>query len=78
MFRNNTIQAATLAGEGQEIFMAAFAFHAGKAVAQITAIEIAIDRLLDIAPPKAALTREMFIIGRWPVPAKTGRSSYLS
>jgi hypothetical protein len=46
-----------LAGECQEIFMAAvFAFHAGKAVVQITAIEIAIDHLLDIGPPESVLT----------------------
>ena len=28
-----------------------FAYHAGKAVVQIVAIEIAIDHLLDIGPP---------------------------
>ena len=46
-----------LAGECQEIFMAAiFAFHAGKAVVQITAVEITIDHLLDIGPPEVVLT----------------------
>ena len=40
----------------QQIFVAAvFTFHAGKAVVQITAIEIAIDHLLDIGPPEAVL-----------------------
>ncbi len=34
---------------------AVFAFHAGKAVVQITAIKIAIDHLLDIWPPEAVL-----------------------
>ncbi|MDO9228236.1 MAG: hypothetical protein Q7U03_01600, partial [Syntrophales bacterium] len=48
---------------GQEIFMAAiFAFHAGKAVVQIAAIEIAIDYLLDIGPPEAVLPGEMLVI----------------
>jgi len=41
---------------------AVFAFHAGKPVAQIAAIEIAIDHLLDIRPPEAVLPGEMFII----------------
>jgi hypothetical protein len=45
-----------LAGECQEIFMAAiFAFHTGKPVVQITAIEITIDHLLDIWPPESVL-----------------------
>ena len=45
-------EAATLAGKCQEIFVAAvFAFHTGKAVVQITAIEITIDHLLDIGLP---------------------------
>ena len=49
-------EVAALAGECQEIFMAAiFAFHAGKAVVQITAVEITIDHLLDIGPPEAVL-----------------------
>ncbi|MCX5874359.1 MAG: hypothetical protein NTY51_14160 [Deltaproteobacteria bacterium] len=50
------------AGEGQKILMAAiFAFHAGKAVAQIAATEIAIDHLLDIEPPESVLPGEMLI-----------------
>ena len=36
--------------------VAIFAFHAGKAVVQITAVEITIDYLLDIWPPEAVLT----------------------
>ena len=52
-----------LAGEGREIFMAAiFAFHAGKAVVQIAAVEITIDHLLDIGPPESVLPGEMLII----------------
>jgi hypothetical protein len=35
---------------------AILAFHAGKAVVQVPAIEIAIDHLLDIGPPEAVLT----------------------
>jgi hypothetical protein len=41
---------------------AAFTFHAGKAVVQIAAIEIAIDHLLDIGPPESVLPGEMLII----------------
>jgi hypothetical protein len=45
-----------LARKYQQIFVAAvFAFHTGKPVAQIAAIEIAIDHLLDIGPPEAVL-----------------------
>jgi hypothetical protein len=44
-------------------FMAAiFAFHQGKAVVQITPIEIAIDHLLDIRPPESVLSGEMLVI----------------
>jgi hypothetical protein len=47
---------AALAGECQQIFMATiFTFHTGKAVVQITAIEIAIDHLLDVGPPESVL-----------------------
>ena len=46
-----------LARKCQEVFVAAvFAFHAGKPVVQITAIEITIDHLLDIWPPESVLT----------------------
>jgi len=54
---------AALAGKCQQIFMAAvFAFHTGKPVVQITAIEITIDHLLDIGPPEAVLPGEMLVI----------------
>jgi hypothetical protein len=54
---------APLAGECEQIFVAAiFTFHAGKAVVQITAIEITIDYLLDIRPPETVLPGEMFIV----------------
>jgi len=33
-----------------------FTLHAGEAVVQLAAIEIAADRLLDIGPPESALT----------------------
>jgi hypothetical protein len=57
------LKAATLIEERWEIFMAAvFAFHAGKAVVQITAVEIMIDHLLDIGPPEAVLPGKMLII----------------
>jgi hypothetical protein len=46
-----------LAGEGQEIFMAAIlAFHSGKAVVQIVAIQIPVNNLLQIGPPESVLT----------------------
>ena len=41
---------------------AVFAFHTGKPVVQITAIEITIDHLLDIGPPEAVLPGEMLVI----------------
>ena len=54
---------SSLTRKCQQIFVTAiFAFHAGKAVVQITAIEIAIDHLLDIGPPEAALPGEMLVI----------------
>jgi len=54
---------AALARKCQQIFMTAvFAFHAGKAVVQIAAIEIAIDHLLDIGPPESVLPGKMLII----------------
>jgi len=47
---------AALARKCQQIFMAAvFTFHTCKAVVQITAIEIAIDHLLDVGPPESVL-----------------------
>ena len=47
---------AALARKCQQIFMAAvFAFHTGKPVVQITAIEITMDHLLDIWPPETVL-----------------------
>ncbi|MFZ3114518.1 MAG: hypothetical protein WA133_02200 [Syntrophales bacterium] len=38
-----------------------FTFHTGKAIVQITAIEIAIDYLLDIGPPESVLPGEIVI-----------------
>jgi len=47
---------AALARKCQQIFVAAvFTFHAGKAIVQITAIEITVDHLLDIRPPESVL-----------------------
>jgi hypothetical protein len=49
-------EVAALAGENDEIFMAGiFTFHTGKAVVQITAIEITIDHLLDRGLPEFVL-----------------------
>jgi len=42
--------------------VAIFAFHAGKPVAQITAIEITIDHLLDIGPPESVLPGEVLFV----------------
>jgi hypothetical protein len=54
---------AALAGECQQIFVSAvFAFYAGKPVVQITAIEVAVDYLLDIGPPESVLPGEMLVI----------------
>jgi hypothetical protein len=45
-----------LTGKSEQILMAAiFAFHAGKAVVEIAAIQIPINHLLDIRPPKSIL-----------------------
>jgi hypothetical protein len=47
------LKAAPFAGECQEVFVAAiFTLHAGKAVVQITTIEIPINHLLDVRPPE--------------------------
>ncbi len=46
-----------LAGECKEIFMAAiFAFHTGKAVVEIAAVQIPVNDLLNIRSPEAVLT----------------------
>jgi len=42
--------------------IAIFAFHTGKAVVQITAIEITIDHLLDIGPPESVMPGKAFVI----------------
>jgi hypothetical protein len=41
---------------------AVFAFHTGKAVVQIAAVEIAVYDLLQIRPPEAVLPGEMIVI----------------
>jgi hypothetical protein len=54
---------AALAGESQQIFMAAvLAFHAGKTVVQIAAIEITADHLFHIRSPESILMRKLFVI----------------
>jgi hypothetical protein len=51
------LKAVTLEGKGQKVFMAAiFAFHAGKAVVQIAAIEITSNK-------NKAHHKKRFIIG---------------
>ena len=53
-----------LTGESQQIFMpAVLAFHAGKAVVQIAAIEITANHLLNIGTPGSVLSGEIFVIG---------------
>jgi hypothetical protein len=51
------LKAATLAEEGQELFVAAvFAFHTGKAVVEIAAVQIPINHLLDVRSPESVLS----------------------
>jgi hypothetical protein len=48
---DSSSKAVTLAGEGQKVFVAAvFAFHTGKAIAQIAAIKITVIDLMGYAP----------------------------
>lgn len=52
-----------LAKRGPKVFMAAiFAFHTGKAVMEITAIEATVYHLLDTGLPKAASFGKAIII----------------
>ena len=49
-------EVAALARECKQVFVAAiFTLHAGKAAVQVAAIEIAVNHLLDIGPPKSVL-----------------------
>ena len=49
-------EVAALAGECQKVFVAAvFAFHTGKTVVQIAAIQVTINYLFDIRTPEAVL-----------------------
>jgi hypothetical protein len=51
------LKAATLAGECQEIFVAAvFAFDTGKPVVDVAAIQIPINHLLDVRSPESVLS----------------------
>jgi hypothetical protein len=51
------LKAATLAEEGQELFVAeVFAFHKGKAVVDVAAIQIPINHLLDVRSPESVLS----------------------
>ena len=44
----------TLAGEGQKILVVAvFAFHPGKAIAQIATVQVPVHDLLEIGPQEA-------------------------
>jgi hypothetical protein len=57
------LKAAAFARKCQQIFVAAvFTFHTGKAVMQITAIEIAVDHLLDLGPSETVLPGEILVI----------------
>ena len=54
---------AALAGKGQKVLMAAvFAFHAGKAVVQIPAIQITVDDFLNIGTEKSIVPFKSFFI----------------
>ena len=49
--------------ESQKIFVAAvIAFHTGKAVVQIAAVEITVDHLFDIGPPEAVISGKPVVI----------------
>jgi len=51
------LKAATLAGECQKVFVAAvFAFHTGKPVVDVAAIQIPINHLLDVRSPESVLS----------------------
>jgi hypothetical protein len=51
------LKAATLAGEFQKVFVAAvFAFHTGKPVVDLAAIQIPINHLLDVRSPESVLS----------------------
>jgi len=48
---------AALTGKSQKVFMAAvLAFHAGKAVAKITTIQVTVEHLFDIGPPETVIS----------------------
>jgi hypothetical protein len=56
-------EVAALAGICKQIYMAAvFAFHTGKAVVRIAAVEIAMDHLLHVGPPETVLPGKMLIV----------------
>jgi hypothetical protein len=57
------LKAAALSRKDQQVFTAAiFAFHTGKAVAQITAVSISINDLLQIGPQETVLPGVMIVI----------------
>ena len=50
-------EVAALAGKCQQVFMAAvFAFHTGKPVVDVAAIQIPINHLLDVRSPESVLS----------------------
>jgi hypothetical protein len=56
-------EVTALAGKCQEVFVAAvFAFHTGKSVMQIAAIEVPVNDLLRMRSSESALPGEMIII----------------
>jgi len=58
---------AALAGEGQQILMAAIlAFDMSKAGVRVAAVQIPVDHLLDIGPPETILTGEVFVVDSCP------------
>ena len=49
-------EVAALAGKCQQVFMAAvFALRTGKTVVQVSAVEIAVNHLLNVRPPESIL-----------------------
>jgi len=54
---------AALAGEGQKIFMVTIpALHPGKAVVQVAALQVAVNDLLEVGPPKSVPPFEPLLV----------------
>jgi hypothetical protein len=54
---------AALAGEGQKIFMVTIpALHPGKAVVQVATLQVAVNDLLEVGPPKSVPPFEPLLV----------------